>query len=131
LKKKGVICDQTIQFTSTQTSKKGRINLSRISYKNSITGKRYVFLINNFKLSARTIPGIYKSRWQVKLFFKLVKKNLKIISFIGTSKNAVFTQVWIAMCMYLLHAFIKFQSKIAKRVQQILRLLQLNLFEKR
>lgn len=65
------------------------------------------------------------------LFFKWIKQNLKIKSFIGTSKNAVMTQIWIAMCVYLLLAFIKFQSKMNKTMQQILRLLQLNLFEKR
>jgi putative transposase len=74
---------------------------------------------------------IYKSRWQVELFFKWVKQNLKIKSFIGTSKNAVMTQIWIALCVYLLLAFIKFQSNLKKTMQQILRLLQLNLFDKR
>ncbi|MDT8405604.1 transposase, partial [Sulfuriflexus sp.] len=95
------------------------------------TGKRYVFLTNNFKLSAKTIADIYKARWQVELFFKWIKQNLKIKSFVGTSKNAVMTQIWIALCIYLLLAFLKFQSKLQKSTQQILRLLQLNLFEKR
>ncbi len=90
-----------------------------------------MFLTNNFKLSAKTIADIYKARWQVELFFKWVKQNLKIKSFVGTSKNAVMTQIWIAMCVYLLIAFIKFQSKLKKSMQQILRLLQINLFEKR
>jgi IS4 transposase len=90
-----------------------------------------VFLTNNFKLAARTIADIYKTRWDVGLFFKWIKQNLKIKWFIGTSKNAVMTQIWIALCMYLLLAFIKFQSKLNKSMQQILRLLQLNLFEKR
>ena len=85
----------------------------------------------HFKLSARTIADIYKSRWQVELFFKWIKQNLKIKSFVGTSKNAVMTQIWIALCAYLLLAFIKFQSKLGKSMQQILRILQLNLFEKR
>lgn len=95
------------------------------------TGKHYVFLTNNFKLAAKTIADIYKARWDVELFFKWIKQNLKIKTFIGTSKNAVMTQIWIAMCVYLLLAFIKFQSKLKKSIQQILRLLQLNLFEKR
>ena len=90
-----------------------------------------MFLTNNFKLAAKTIADIYKARWQVELFFKWIKQNLKIKSFIGTSKNAVMTQIWIALCVYLLLAFIKFQSKLKKSMQQILRLLQLNLFEKR
>jgi IS4 transposase len=93
--------------------------------------KRYTFLTNNFKLSARTIADIYKARWQVELFFKWIRQNLKIKSFIGTSKNAVMTQIWIALCVYLLLAFLKFESGLTKSMQQLLRLLQLNLFEKR
>ncbi|MFT7091101.1 MAG: putative transposase [Candidatus Azotimanducaceae bacterium] len=77
------------------------------------------------------VADIYKSRWQVELFFKWIKQNLKIKSVVGTSRNAVMTQVWIAMCMYLLIAFIKFQSRLTKSPQRILRLLQLNFFEKR
>ena len=91
----------------------------------------YIFLINNFKLAARTIADIYKARRQEELFFKWIKQNLKIKSFIGTSKNAVMIQIGIAICVYLLLAFIKFQSKMNKTMQQILRLLELNLFEKR
>ncbi len=131
LKEKGLTCDQTIEFTGLQTAKKCPIRVRRIGYRDPITGKHYVFLTNNFKLSAKTIADIYKARWQVELFFKWIKQNLKIRSFVGTSKNAVMTQIWIAMCIYLLIAFIKFQSKLHKSMQQILRLLQLNLFEKR
>jgi len=131
LKKKGLSCDQTIEFTGAQTAKKCPDQLRRIGYRDAVTGKHYIFLTNNFKLSARTIADIYKARWQVELFFKWIKQNLKIKSFIGTSKNAVLTQIWIALCMYLLLAFLKFQSKLKKSLQQILRLLQLNLFEKR
>ena len=131
LSKKGLTSDQTIEFTGAQTAKKCPIQLRRVGYRDPETGKHYVFLTNNFKLAAKTIADIYKARWQVELFFKWVKQNLKIKSFIGTSKNAVMTQIWIAMCVYLLLAFIKFQSKLKKSMQQILRLLQLNLFEKR
>jgi putative transposase len=130
-KETGLICDQTIKLTGQQTTKKCPVALRRIGYRDQLTGKRYVFLTNNFRLSAKTITDIYKSRWQVELFFKWIKQNLKIKSFVGTSKNAVMTQIWIAMCMYLLIAFIKFQSGITKSMQQLLRLLQLNLFEKR
>ena len=77
------------------------------------------------------MPPFYKQRWQVELFFKWIKQNLKIKSFLGTSKNAVMTQIWIAMCVYLLLAFIKFSHKVAISQQQILRLLALNLFAKR
>ena len=78
-----------------------------------------------------SIVAIDKARWQVELFFKWLKQNLKIKSFVGTRKNAVMTQIWIAMCVYLLIAFLKFQSSLTKSMQQILRLLQLNLFDKR
>ena len=131
LKSKGLTSDQTIEFTGPQTAKKCPIQLRRIGYRDPETGKRYVFLTNNFKLAAKTIADIYKARWQVELFFKWIKQNLKIKSFVGTSKNAVMTQIWIALCIYLLLAFLKFQSKLKKSMQQILRLLQLNLFEKR
>jgi putative transposase len=127
----GLTCDHTIEFTGQQTSKKCPIKLRRIGYRDPVTGNRYVFLTNHFKLSAKTIADIYKSRWQVELFFKWIKQNLKIKSFVGTSKNAVLTQIWIAMCVYLILAFIKFQSNLKKSMQQILRLLQINLFEKR
>ncbi len=131
LAEKGLRSDQSIEFTGLRTAKKCPIQLRRIGYRDAETGKYYVFLTNNFKLAAKTIADIYKARWQVELFFKWVKQNLKIKSFLGTSKNAVMTQIWIAMCVYLLLAFIKFHSKLNKSMQQILRLLQLNLFDKR
>ncbi len=131
LKNKGLSCDQTIEFTRAQTANKCPVQLRRIGYRCPETGKHYVFLSNNFKLAAKTIADSYKARWQVELFFKWIKQNLKIKSFIGTSKNAVMTQIWIALCIYLLLAFIKFHSKLTKSMQQILRVLQLNLFEKR
>jgi len=127
----GLTSDQTIRFVSKDKPYKCPIPLRRIGYRDRDTGKHYVFLTNNFDLPAKIIADIYKSRWQVELFFKWIKQNLKIKSFIGTSKNAVMTQIWIALCMYLLIAFLKFQSKLKKSMQQILRLLQLNLFEKR
>jgi hypothetical protein len=131
LKNKGLTSDQVIEFTGPQIAKKCPIQLRRIGYRDQETGKHYVFLTNNFKLAARTIADIYKARWQVELFFKWIKQNLKIKSFVGTSRNSVMTQIWIALCIYLLLAFLKFQSKLTKSMQQILRLLQLNLFEKR
>jgi IS4 transposase len=131
LKEKGLTCDQTIELSGIQTAKKYPDQLRRIGYKDPVTGKHYVFLSNNFDLSAKTIADIYKARWQVEFFFKWIKQNLKIKCFIGTSQNAVTTQICITLCVYLLLAFLKFQSKIVKSMQQILRLLQLNLFEKR
>ena len=78
IEKQGLTCDQTIEFTGIQTAKKCPIQLRRIGYRDAETGKRYVFLTNNFKLSAKTIADIYKARWQVELFFKWIKQNLKI-----------------------------------------------------
>ena len=131
LKNKGLTSDQTIILTGIGAAKDCPIQLRRIGYRDQETGKQYVFLTNHFKLAAKTIADIYKARWQVELFFKWIKQNLKIKSFVGTSKNAVMTQIWIALCVYLLIAFTKFQAKLKQSMQQILRLLQLNLFEKR
>jgi len=131
IKSKGVTSDQVIEFTGYFAEKDCPIQLRRIGYRDPQTGKHYSFITNNFKLAAKTIADIYKARWEVELFFKWIKQNLKIKTFVGTSKNAVMTQIWIALCTYLLLAYIKFQSKIQKSAQQILRLLQLNLFEKR
>lgn len=130
-KAQGLRSDQTIEFTGSQTAKACPVSLRRVSYQDPETGKRYVYLTNHFGLSAKTIADIYKQRWQVELFFKWIKQNLKIKSFIGTSKNAVLTQIWIAMCAYLILCYIKFISKAGASMQTILRLLQLNLFEKR
>ena len=131
LKNKGLTSDQSIEFTGTQTAKRCPIPLRRIGYRDATTGKRYVFLTNNFSFSAKTIADIYKARWQVELFFKWIKQNLKIKSFLGTSKNAVMTQIWIALCVYLLLSFLKFQSKLDKSLSKSCSLLHLNLFEKR
>lgn len=126
-----VTSDQEIQFTGVQTAKRCPIRLRRVGYRDPETGKHYGFITNQFTLSAKTIADIYKKRWQVELFFKWIKQNLKIKSFLGTSKNAVMTQIWIALCAYLLLAWIKFRSRIGYSLQQMLRLLQLNLFDHR
>ena len=130
LKTKGLTSDQTIELTGAK-AKNCPIRLRRIGYKDVNTGIHYIFLTNNFTLAARTIADIYKARWQIELFFKWIKQNLKVKSFLGTSKNAVLTQIWIAMCVYLLLSYIKFLNHIQPSLQQILRLLQLNLFERR
>ncbi len=126
----GLTSDQTIRLTGTK-AERCPIALRRIGYRNPDTGQHYVFLTNNFKLAARTIAEIYKQRWQIELFFKWIKQNLKIKRFLGTSKNAVLTQLWIALCVYLLLAYLKFVSTPAHSLQHSLRLLQLNLFERR
>ena len=126
----GISSDQMIDLTS----KKGvgyRGNLRRIGYYCLETQKQYYFLTNNTKLCAKTIAAIYKDRWQIELFFKWMKQHLKIKSFIGTSRNAVLTQLWIAMCTYLLIAYLKFINGITRPIFEMLRLLQLNLFDRR
>ena len=123
----GVTSDQTIEFTGTK-AKNCPIRLRRIGYRDAETGKHYFFLTNEFDLPARTIAEIYKERWQVELFFKWIKQNLKIKSFLGTSKNAVMTQIWIALITLLMIAYYKFISKLRLNFSQILKLLRLNLF---
>ncbi len=105
--------------------------MRRVGYYDALTRKQYYFITNHTRLSAKTIADIYKQRWQIELFFKWIKQNLKIKAFLGTTKNAVMTQIWIALCVYLLLASLKFASQIERSLQQILRLLQLNLFQKR
>jgi hypothetical protein len=94
-------------------------------------GKRYEFLTNIPHLAASTIAAIYKSRWQIELFFKFLKQNLKVKGFYGTTRNAVLTQIWIALCMALMVAYLKFRSATGLSFQQILRLLDTNLFLRR
>ena len=131
LARKGVICDQRIKLTGSKSRRESLPELRRVVYRDPETKKRYEFLTNHFDLAAATIAAIYKQRWQIELFFKWIKQNLKIKAFLGTSLNAVKTQLWIALCLYLLLAYLKFLSKIAASLQQMLRLLQLNLFAKR
>jgi hypothetical protein len=107
--KKGVLSDQIIQTDGCQ-SKKYADALRLIRYYDAETDKELQFLTNNFKLSAFTIAQIYKARWQIEIFFKWIKQNLKIKTFLGTSANAVLTQIWVAMIYYLLLAYIKYQS---------------------
>lgn len=128
---KGITSDQIIQLSSAHAIKRGAPKLRRVGYRDQESGKFYVFLTNNFRLSASTIAAIYKDRWQVELFFKAIKQNLKIKAFVGQSKNAILTQIWIAMITYLLVAFARHSAKDGWTVQRILRVLQLNLFERK
>lgn len=127
----GLLCDQTIELTGLKSRKEKLARLRRIAYRDPETRKRYVFLSNNFKLAASTIAACYKERWQIELFFKWIKQNLKIKAFLGTSKNAVMTQIWIALCVYLMLAYLKYLSRISGSMQHMIRLLQLNLFARR
>jgi putative transposase len=126
-----ITSDQIIKYSSKQREGDKLYPIRRIGYRDPETGQRYVFITNNFDWSAQTIADIYKQRWQVELFFKWIKQNLKIKNFLGNSKNAVLTQVLAALCIYLLVAFMKYQSKITQSMQQIIRLLHTNLFSKR
>lgn len=128
---KGICSDQIIQLSSAHAMKRGAPLLRRIGYRDATTGKFYEFLTNNFQLAAVTIAAIYKDRWQVELFFKAIKQNLKIKAFVGTSRNAVLTQIWIAMMTYLLLAFARHSAKAGWTVQRIMRVMMLNLFERR
>ena len=130
LKTKGLTCDQTIELAGTK-AKNCPIRLRRIGYKDANTGIHYTFLTNHFTLAASTIADIYKTRWQIELFFKWIKQNLKVKGFLGASQNAVMTQIWIAMCVYLLLSYIRFLNHIQPSLQQMLRLLQFNLFVRR
>lgn len=127
----GVTSDQVIELTGLQLRRKAMPRLRRIGYRDPQTGKHYVFLTNHFGLSARTIAEVYRDRWQVELFFKALKQNLKIHAFVGNSRNAVMTQIWVALCTYLLLSYLKFLSKTGWSVQAIMRVLQANLFSKK
>jgi putative transposase len=123
----GVTSDQTIQFTGAK-AKNCATSLRRVGYRDAETGQHYFFLTNAFELPAKCIADIYKERWQVELFFKWIKQNLKIKTFLGTSKNAVMTQIWIALITLLMIAYYKFKAKIGQSLSQILKLARLNLF---
>ena len=127
----GLSCDQTITLTGIKPQKLRLPTLRRVGYRDPETGHHYEFLTNNFHLDAGTIAEIYKQRWQVELFFRWIKQNLKIKAFLGNSKNAVMTQIWIALCTCMLLAYLKFSAKLGWSLQQMLRLLQLNLFMRR
>ena len=126
----GLRCDQTIVLTGSKSAEEYPQSLRRIKYVDPDTGKRFVFLTNNFVLDAITIAKLYKCRWQVELFFKWIKQHLRIKAFYGTSDNAVKTQVWIAISVYVLVAIIKKEHKLDRSMNEILQILSLHLFEK-
>ena len=129
--KSDVISDEIIEFTGYATHKKYPYPLRKITYFDKKNDRNLIFLTNNFTLAATTIADIYKARWEIELFFKTIKQNLKIKSFMGASKNAVLTQVWIAMIAYLLLSYHKFILKSKYSVQTLVRLIQVNLFERK
>jgi hypothetical protein len=129
-KSTGVRSDHTVILTAITTVKAYPDQLRRVSYLDVKTRKRFKFLTNNFTLPALTIAQIYKSRWQVELFFKWIKQHLRIKAFYGTSENAVKTQIWIAVSVYVLVAIVRKRLAVEASLYQILQILSVTLFEK-
>lgn len=129
-KSTGLRCDQTIVLTGVNTSLEYPESLRRIKYVDPDTGKRLVFLTNNFVLEPLTVAKLYKCRWHVELFFKWIKQHLRIKAFYGTSDNAVRAQIWIAISVYVLVAIVKKELKLKRTMSEILQILSLHLFEK-
>ena len=126
----GIICDQTISLDGLQTRRHYPEHLRRIRFRDPDTGKTLVFITNSFTLPAATICALYKSRWQVELFFKWIKQHLRIKRFYGTSENAVKTQIWIAISVYVLVAIVKKRLDLDASLYTLLQILSITLFEK-
>jgi hypothetical protein len=129
-KSTGVRSDQTVILTSFESASVYPDALRRVSYFDAVTNKRLKFLTNNFVLPALTIAQIYKCRWQVELFFKWIKQHLRIKAFYGTSENAVKTQIWIAVSVYVLVAILRKRLRLQASLYQTLQILSVTLFEK-
>jgi hypothetical protein len=127
---KGIKCDQTVMLTGFYAKQNYPEKLRRIKYYDAETKKTYVFLTNNFLLEAELIAKLYKERWKIELFFKWIKQHLRIKAFYGTTQNAVNTQIWIAVSIYVLVAIIKKKLKLEKSMYNILQILSITLFEK-
>ena len=127
----GLRCDQTIMLTGPRSRHRYTHSLRRIAYVDIETGKRFVFLTNDFRLAARTICELYRCRWQVEIFFKWIKQRLRIKAFFGTSVNAVKTQVWIAIITYVLLAIAKKRLGLSQDLSHILQVACVTIFEKR
>lgn len=126
----GILCDQTIRFTGADTQYDYPVQLRRIHFKDPNSGKKLVFLTNLFDLPAITIGELYKSRWQIELFFKWIKQHLRIKSFYGTSENAVKTQIWTAVSVYVLVAIVKKRLDLKPSLYTLLQIFSVTLFEK-
>ena len=129
-KSTGMRSDQTVILTAIESAKAYPDSLRRVSYFDAATNKRLKFLTNNFALPALTIARIYKSRWQIELFFKWIKQHLRIKKFYGASENAVKTQIWIAVSVYVLVAIARKRLGLEASLYQILQILSVTLFEK-
>jgi len=126
----GVKSDQIIALTGPKTATLYPGTLRRVHFVDSETGKRFIFLTNNTHLAASTIAFLYRCRWQIELFFKWIKQHLRIKSFFGTSPNAVKTQIWVAISIYVLVAIMKRELEIDRSLYEILQILSVTLFEK-
>jgi IS4 transposase len=126
----GLICDQTVVLQGPKSSLRYPIALRRVRVRDLETGKRITLLTNHFDISAKTVADLYRSRWQVELFFKWIKQHLRIKAFYGTSENAVKTQIWIAISVYVLVAIVKKRLGIERDLYTILQILSVTLFEK-
>lgn len=126
----GIICDQTVVLGGPLSSQRYPQQLRRIRYKDPKTQKNLVFITNHFGLDPLTVCALYRCRWQVELFFKWIKQNLRIKRFFGTSENAVKTQIWIAVSVYVLVAIIKKQLRLDASLHTLLQILSVTLFEK-
>ena len=124
-----VLCDQTGMLKVFYSSKDYPATLRRVVIKDEQSGKRLTFLTNNFALTPELIAQLYRQRWQVELFFKWIKQHLRIKAFLGTSENAVKTQIWIAVCTYVLIAIVKKRLKLPHSLYEILQILSLTVFE--
>jgi len=129
-KNTGLICDQTVMLTVFYSRQGFDAPLRRIKFKDPVTGKTLVFLTNNFALPALTITQLYRCRWQVELFFKWIKQHLRIKAFFGTTENAVKTQIWIAISVYVLIAIVKKRLDLSASLFELLQILSLTVFEK-
>lgn len=126
----GLISDQTVILTGFYTKKKYPEILRRVKYHDKKTNQTLIFITNNFSLPALTITQLYRSRWQVELFFKWIKQHLRIKNFFGTSENAVKSQIWIAVSVYVLVAIMKKQLNLEESLYTILQILSVSVFEK-
>lgn len=126
-----VIADERILIGEHNGTEKYPDTLRRVRILDSTSGELREYVTNNMTLSAQDIALIYKQRWQIELFFKWIKQNLKIKTFLGISKNAVLTQIWVAMIYYLLLAYIKFQTKFSKSLLELTRMVREVLFVRR
>jgi hypothetical protein len=126
----GLLCDQTVVLTGFYSYQSFAAPLRRIRFKDPRTAKTLIFLTNNFALPALTITELYRCRWQVELFFKWIKQHLRIKAFFGTSENAVKSQIWIAVSVYVLVAIVKKRLQLSTSLYEILQILSLTMFEK-